>query len=160
MDNIKGILRIANSDINGSKTIYHGLTKIKGISFMFSNAICNNLNLDKFRKIGTLNEQEVKAIESLIKDPSSLPKWLLNRRKDYDTGKDLHLVSAQLNLSKEFDIKRLKKLKSYRGIRHALGQPVRGQRTRSHFRTGISVGVQRKAALTAQKAAEKEKKKG
>ena len=159
MDNIKGILRIANSDINGSKTIYHGLTKIKGISFMFSNAICNNLNLDKFRKIGTLNEQEVKAIESLIKDPSSLPKWLLNRRKDYDTGKDLHLVSAQLNLSKEFDIKRLKKLKSYRGIRHALGQPVRGQRTRSHFRTGISVGVQRKAALTAQKAAEKEKKK-
>ena len=160
MDNIKGILRIANSDINGSKTIYHGLTKIKGISFMFSNAICNNLNLDKFRKIGTLNEQEVKAIESLIKDPSSLPKWLLNRRKDYDTGKDLHLVSAQLNLSKEFDIKRLKKLKSYRGIRHALGQPVRGQRTRSHFRTGISVVVQRKAALTAQKAAEKEKKKG
>ena len=126
---------------------------------MFSNAICNNLNLDKYRKIGTLNEQEVKSIESLIKDPSSLPKWLLNRRKDYDTGKDLHLVSAQLNLSKEFDIKRLKKLKSYRGIRHALGQPVRGQRTRSHFRTGISVGVQRKAALTAQKAAEKEKKK-
>ena len=159
MDNIKGILRIANSDINGSKTIYQGLTKIKGISFMFSNAICNNLNLDKYRKIGTLNEQEVKAIESLIKDPSSLPKWLLNRRKDYDTGKDLHLTSAQLNLSKEFDIKRLKKLKSYRGIRHALGQPVRGQRTRSHFRTGISVGVQRKAALTAQKAAEKEKKK-
>ncbi|MEK6835874.1 MAG: 30S ribosomal protein S13 [Nanoarchaeota archaeon] len=159
MENIKGIIRVANSDIVGTKPIYDGLRKIKGVNFMFSNAICNYLNLDKFRKIGTLNEKEIKSIEELIKNPADLPKWLLNRRKDYDTGKDLHLTGATLNLSKEFDIKRLKKIKSYRGIRHALGQPVRGQRTRSHFRTGISVGVQRKAAVAAQKSAEKEGKK-
>jgi len=42
-----------------------------------------------------------------------------------------------LNMAKmtSKDIKRLKKIKSYRGIRHNLGQPVRGQRTKSHFRT-------------------------
>ena len=74
-------------------------------------------------------------------------------------GKNLHLTGADLTLSKEVDIKRLKRIKSYRGLRHAIGQPVRGQRTRSHFRTGVSVGVQRKAAKIAQAAAEKESKK-
>ena len=156
-EKLRGILRIINTDIVGTKSIYDGLRKIKGVSFMFCNAICNNLNLDKTRKIGSLNEEETKKIEELIKNPTSLPLWLVNRRKDYDTGKNLHLTGAQLNLTKEFDIKRMKKMKSYKGMRHAWGQPVRGQRTRSHFRTGISIGVQRKAALVKQ--AEKEPKK-
>ncbi len=159
MDNIKGILRIANTDIIGTKSISDGLRKIKGIGFMFSNAICNNLEIEHKRKIGSLNEDEVKKIEHLIKNPSSLPQWMLNRRRDYDTGKNLHVAGSDLGFTKEFDIKRMKKLKSYKGMRHAIGQPVRGQRTRSHFRTGISVGVQRKAAATAQKAAEKDSKK-
>ena len=70
----------------------------------------------------------------------------------------MHLTGADLTLSKELDIKRLKKIKSYRGIRHSIGQPVRGQRTRSHFRTGVSVGVQRKTVSKAQVEAAKEKK--
>jgi len=48
-------------------------------------------------------------------------------------------------LQTEFDIKRLKKIKSYRGLRHVLGQPVRGQRTRGHFRKNKAVGVTGKA---------------
>ena len=158
MESIKGIVRISNFDIFGNKTIYNGLRKIKGVSFMLSNAICNNLNLDKDRKIGTLNEEEIKKIESLIEHPDKFPIWLLNRRKDFETGKDLHLTGSKLTLSKEFDIKKLKRIKSYRGLRHAIGQPVRGQRTRSHFRTGTSVGVQRKAAAKTQKAEGKGKK--
>ena len=154
MEDVKGIIRIASFDIIGTKTIYNGLRKIKGVSFMFSNAICNHLNIDEKRKIGTLNEKEVNEIESLIKNPEKLPAWIINRRNDYETGKNLHLTGAGLSLSKEFDIKRLKKIKSYRGLRHAIGQPVRGQRTRSHFRTGASVGVQRKAAKIAQAQAE------
>ena len=161
MENVKGIIRIASVDIFGDKSVYNGLKKIKGVSFMFSNAICNYLDLDRNKKIGTLTEEEVKKIESLLQHPNELPLWLLNRRKDPETGKELHLTSSALLLSKEFDIKRLKKIRSYRGIRHALGQPVRGQRTRSHFRTGVSVGVQRKAAKIAQAASEagKDKKK-
>lgn len=159
MENLKGIVRIVNTDIIGTKTIYNGLRRIKGISFMLSNAICNHLNIDNSRKIGSLNEEEVKKIENLIKNPDDLPAWILNRRKDFDTGKNLHLTGALLNLSKEFDIKRMKKLKTYKGMRHSWGQPVRGQRTRSHFRTGISVGVQRKAALASSKPADKDKKK-
>jgi len=158
MDNLKGIVRIANFDILGNKKIYNGLMKIKGISFMFSNAICNYLDLDKNRKIGALTEDEIKKIQGLIENPDKFPVWILNRRRDYETGKDLHLTGSNLILSKDLDIKRLKKLKSYRGLRHAIGQPVRGQRTRSHFRTGISVGVQRKAAAKAQATSNKGKK--
>ncbi|MEK6834947.1 MAG: 30S ribosomal protein S13 [Nanoarchaeota archaeon] len=158
MENIKGIIRIAGVDVIGTKNIYNGLRKIKGVSFMFSNAICHTLNLDESRKIGTLSEEEVKTIESLISNPEKLPQWLINRRKDYDTGKNLHLTGSNLTLSKELDIKRLKKIKSYRGLRHAIGQPTRGQRTRSHFRTNISVGVQRKTIVKAKASEKKEKK--
>lgn len=133
----KQIVRIASVDIPGDMTIYAGLTKIKGISWSFSNAICNALGLDKNRKISSLTEEEIQKIMDFIKNPE-VPEWLLNRRKDRETGKNKHLITAELELQKEFDIKRLKRIKCYRGIRHLLGQPVRGQRTRSHFRAKVS----------------------
>jgi ribosomal protein S13 len=45
------IIRIASKDIAGNKTLYAGLTKIKGVSWAFSNAICNKLQLDKKEKL-------------------------------------------------------------------------------------------------------------
>ncbi|MBU4308527.1 MAG: 30S ribosomal protein S13 [Nanoarchaeota archaeon] len=68
-----------------------------------------------------------------MKNPK-LPEFLFNRLKDFETGENKYLVGSDLELKKEFDIKRLKKIKSYRGIRHAAGLPLRGQRTRSNFR--------------------------
>lgn len=141
------IIRIMQTDIDGEKQIYVGLTKIKGISWSFANALCNKLSLDKKRKVASLSTEEIKKIENFIKNPA-LPSFLLNRRKDFDTGKDLHLLTTDLELRRDFDIKRLKKIRSYRGLRHALGQPVRGQRTKSHFRKkGKSVGVIHKAKI-------------
>ncbi len=141
------IIRIMQTDISGEKQLYVGLTSIKGISWSFSNALCNKLGLGKKRKIESLNSEEIKKIEEFIKNPI-LPNFLLNRRKDLDTGKDLHLIGSDLDLRKDFDIKRLKKIRSYKGLRHALGQPVRGQRTRSHFRQkGKAVGVLKKAKV-------------
>jgi len=156
---IKAIVRISNNDLDGNKNIYMALKKIKGISFMFSNAICNCLDLDKRRKAGALSEKEIKEIESLIENSNKFPKWLLNRRKDYDTGEDFHLIGSKLKLTNDFDIKRLKKIKSYRGLRLSQGLPVRGQKTRSHFRKGRSVGVQKKK-LQQQKKESDEKKSG
>ena len=141
------IIRIMQTDIPGEKQVYVSLTKIKGISWSFANAICNKLNLDKRRKVVSLSEEEIKKIENFVKNPE-LPIFLFNRRKDFDTGKDSHLLTSDLELRKDFDIKRLKKIRSYRGLRHALGQPVRGQRTKSHFRKkGKSVGVIHKAKI-------------
>ncbi len=72
-----------------------------------------------------------------------------------ETGKDKHLTGNELKLQKEFDIRFLKKIKCYRGMRHAYGLPVRGQRTRGNFRKGAAVGVMKKAAKVAAAAAGK-----
>jgi len=127
------LMRILAKDIEGKMTIYAGLSKIKGISWTFSNAICKKLKLDKKRKIGSLTEEEIEKIEKFAKK-SELPEYLLNRRKDFNSGEDKHLVGSDLDLTKEFDIKRLKKIKSYRGLRHLNNLPLRGQRTKSNFR--------------------------
>lgn len=140
------IVRIMQTDIPGEKKIIVGLTNIKGISWSFSNAICRKLKIDIDKKIGELNEKEVEKIIEFIKKPD-VPRFLLNRRNDFETGEDSHAIGNDLDLKKEFDIRRLKKIRTYRGLRHATGQPTRGQRTRSHFRARgkkKSVGVQKK----------------
>ena len=134
------MIRILSTDIPVNKSVYVGLTRIKGISWGFSNAICRSLKIGRSKKIKDLNEQEIEKISSFVKNVK-LPDFLMNRRKDFETGKSSHLIGGDLDLKKEFDIKRMRKIKSYKGVRHILGQPVRGQRTKSHFRKNKSVGV-------------------
>jgi len=136
------LVRILSKDIEGRNTIYHGLTKVKGISWSMANAICKALKLDKRRKIGSLTNEEIKKISEFMAKPS-LPGYLFNRKRDFETGENKHLLGTSLELQHEFDIKRLRKIRSYRGYRHAMGLPVRGQRTKSHFRKnrGRSVGI-------------------
>ena len=134
------IVRILSEDIEGGMKIYPGLAKIKGVSWSLSNAVCKKLKLDKNRKIGSLTQEEIKKISEFIKDPK-LPQYLLNRRRDFSTGEDKHLVGSDLELQKEFDIKRLRKIRSYKGIRHSVGLPVRGQRTRGNFRKNRRKGA-------------------
>ena len=144
----ESLVRIAMTDIPGKIAVYAGLTRVKGISWTISSAVCKKLNIDKKRKISTLSEQEIEKITSFIKNPQ-LPSGLLNRRKDFETGVDKHLITTELDLSREFDVRRMKKIRSYKGVRHMLGQPVRGQRTRAHFRKGRSVGVTRTKVKSA-----------
>lgn len=153
---IKTIVRIANTDINGEKPIVEALKGIKGIGNSMSKAICEVLGLEKSTKAGSLTENDIQKIEDVIKEPLKfgIPPFLLNRRKDPETGKDLHLVSSELEIRKKFDIQKEIELKTYRGIRHMYGLPVRGQRTRSSFRKGKVVGVMKKA-----KTVKKEEKK-
>lgn len=127
------IVRILQTDIPGNKNVLTGLTYIKGVSWTISNAICKIVKINQNIKISDLIEEDINKITSFLKDPK-IPSYLMNRRNDFETGKDSHLITANLDMKKEFDIRRLKKIRSYRGLRHALGQPTRGQRTRSHFR--------------------------
>jgi small subunit ribosomal protein S13 len=139
------LIRILSKDIEGGLNVYVGLTKIKGISWSLSNAICKSLKLDKKRKIGSLTKEEIDQINDFVKKPK-IPVFLLNRKSDYETGEDKHLLGTNLELQKEMDIGRLKKIKSYKGLRHSIGLPLRGQRTRSHFRRNKrkSVGIKKK----------------
>ena len=143
------IVRIVNTDLDGAKPIKHSLRKIKGVGFMLANIICDMAKIDKLKKTGTLENEEISRLNEVIQNPSKydIPAWMLNRRKDYETSTDMHLVGTDLRVSKEADVKRLMKVKSYRGMRHAWKLPVRGQRTRSNFRPnkGKVMGVKRKS---------------
>ena len=132
----KHLVRIVNTDLKGSVPVGHALMKIQGVSFNFSNAICSGISIDKSKKVGDLSEKEIELIDDCIKNPKkyNIPEWMYNRRGDVVSGEDRHVVSSDLKIEKEFDIKRLKKIKSYKGLRHAVGLPVRGPRTRSNFR--------------------------
>ena len=134
------IVRILSKDIEGNYGVYTGLTKVRGVSWGISNAICRALKIDKKRKISSLTNEEIEKISKFIKNPI-FPAYLFNRQKDFETNENKHLIGADLELQTEFDIKRLKKIKSYRGLRHSLGQPTRGQRTKGHFRKNKSKGV-------------------
>ncbi|SRR3972149_5803393 len=134
------IIRIMSKDIEGNMNVYPGLTRIKGISWGISNAVCRILKIEKNRKIGSLTEGEIKKISEFIKE-MKFPVFLVNRRFDFEDGTNKHLSGSDLELRKDFDIKRLKKIKSYKGLRHQLGLPVRGQRTQSHFRVKRMKGV-------------------
>jgi small subunit ribosomal protein S13 len=142
------ILRITDTDVDGTLKAPYALRKIKGISLNLANAILKKAGIDPNMRAGFLTEEEVEKIEEIIKEPTKygLPAWLLNRRKDLETGKDTHLISADLILRTKTDIEKMKELKSWRGYRHAYGLKVRGQRTRTTGRTGKAIGVKKKVA--------------
>jgi len=158
---ISAIIRVAGTDLNGEKKLINAIRGIKGVSHAMARAICTATSFDPNVKLGSLTPQEMEKLESVIKDPLSygIPTWYVNRRKDPETGKDVYLSGSDLDVARKFDIQKMVDMKSYKGVRHMLGLPVRGQRTRSSFRKGRVVGVVRKAIKIALAKADEEKKK-
>jgi len=142
----KYIVRIAGTDIDGKLKLPYGLAEIKGIGYTTALAIARILGLDPDMRIGFLTEEEVRKIEDAVKDLTrlGLPSWLYNRRKDYETGVDKHLIGADLIFHARRDIEREIRIGSWRGVRHKLGLKVRGQRTATTGRLGMTVGVRKK----------------
>ncbi len=138
-----------NTDVDGSLKIPYALTTVKGISLNLANAIAKKAGMNLDKRAGFLTEGEIDKIEEIIKDPakSGLPAWLLNRRKDLDTGINKHMISADLVLRTKMDIDQMKEMKSWRGYRHAYGLKARGQRTRTTGRAGKALGVKKRAII-------------
>jgi len=131
------------NDIPGERKSIVGLTQIKGIGYNFATAILDTLKINTNSNIGNLSDVEVKSIEKLILDPiaGGIPIWFLNRRKDIETGADLHLLTSDIPFTLRNDIERERITASWRGYRHLSGLKVRGQRTRTSGRKGGAVGV-------------------
>ena len=142
------ILRIMGTDVQGTLKTVYALTNIKGVSLSLSNAILKKAGVNPDLRVGLLSESEIDKIEEIIKEPNrfGLPTWLFNRRKDAETGKDTHLLSANLVLRTKMDIDQAKEIRSWRGYRHAYSLKVRGQRTKTTGRAGKSLGVKKKTA--------------
>ncbi|HIP24881.1 MAG TPA: 30S ribosomal protein S13 [Archaeoglobus profundus] len=146
MTGFKHIVRIADTDLDGNKSVVMALTGIKGIGLRMARAIVNALGLDANKKLGELDDETIERLRKFVEEEleQHLPPWMFNRRKDPYSGKDLHLLAKDVDLARKLDIERLIRIKCYRGIRHAKGKKVRGQRTRSTGRKGMTVGVIRK----------------
>ncbi len=142
----KYIVRIAGTDIDGKLPLVYGLSEIKGIGYTTALAILRTLGIDPFMRAGFLSEQEIARLDEVVKDITRLgfPAWLYNRRKDYETGLNKHLITSELLFHVRRDIEREIRIASWRGVRHKLGLKVRGQRTKTTGRLGMTVGVKKK----------------
>jgi len=140
------IVRLLGRDLDGTKKVAFALTNIKGINLRLADAILKKANIPQEKRLGFLSEAETRRIEETVINLQNqdLPVWLFNRRKDPETGEDVHLTTSDLDLQIKADIERMKAIKSWRGYRHAYGLKVRGQRTRTTGRKGRSVGVRKR----------------
>ena len=144
-DDLSYMLRMADTDIDGLKTLRTALTAVRGVGDRTAANICKITGFDPGMKAGHLDATQQETLRLAIENyAQNVPLWMLNRQRDLESGDELHLSGQDLKLTHEDDISRLREIKCYRGIRHAGGHKVRGQRGRSNGRFGLTLGVQRK----------------
>jgi len=139
-------IRISKTDLEGKNPLEYALQDMKGIGRAMARAVIRVTELDPKQQAGYLADEDVLKIESVLEDPAThgIPSWMFNRKKDVYSGLDKHLIETDLVLTVQEDITNMKKIRCYKGVRHELRLPCRGQRTRGSFRKGTSMGVKRK----------------
>ena len=107
--------RVIGIDIPDNKRLEISLMYIYGIGRKLSNQICTKLGLDRNMRAHNLTEDDIAKINALLTSQ--------------------YTVEGDLRRQVQNNIKRLISIHCYRGMRHRLGLPVRGQRTRTNART-------------------------
>ena len=150
---IRYIVRINNKDLLGIKPVYKAIQDIKGIGQRTGKTLAaifeRETGISAATRIGELTEEQDRKLEEIVVHPDKhgLPKWSMNRQKDFETGAAGHLVLSELDFAIRKDLQRLNQIKSYRGLRLSWGLTVRGQKTKStHRGKGTVVGVMKKDA--------------
>ncbi len=154
---IRHIVRIAGTDLDGKRSVAYALTSIKGISRRIAKILSVNAGLDPQATIGYLKDAETDKLQLTVDNITTiLPSWMVNKQNDIMSGEDRHLIGTDVLLGLNEDLNLMKKMRSYRGVRHERGLKVRGQRTRSTGRKGRTVGVTRALIQAKQKEAKAE----
>ena len=107
--------RMMGVDIPNDKQIQYSLTYLYGVGLYLAREICEKLSIDPTRRASDLSEEELSRISTMLE-------------RDYTVEGPLRRQIAQ-------NISRLREIRSYRGIRHRRGLPVRGQRSKTNART-------------------------
>ena len=165
-EEIRGIVHVLGKDIKGQVELDRALRQVKGIgtrlSLIFAEVISREINVPKNIQIGKLSDEQLDKVEEIIKSPAKykIPSYLFNRRKDIETGEDIHITGSDVVFVTRSDVERQKTLYTWRGFRHAYGQKVRGQSTRTSGRKGMTVGVTKSktAPGSSQKSADQKGK--
>ncbi len=110
----KNLARIAGVDIPRNKRVEISLTYIYGVGKSISNEILARAEVNKDTKVKDLTEEEVGKIRKIV---------------------DEYKIEGELRKEIRLNIKRLTDIKCYRGLRHRMGLPVRGQKTKTNART-------------------------
>ncbi len=136
MASFKHIVRVANTDLKGEKPLVISLQRIKGVGHNLAAAICHVCGIPKEKRTGELSDAEAAKLDETVRGPEAagIPAWMLNRRKDVESGEDKHLLLSDIDYQLDQDKKREMKSRSYKGVRYQAKLPVRGQRTRSNYR--------------------------
>jgi len=161
---LKHIVRIRGVDIPGEKKVSNALRDIKGVGKTYAKAIMRVAGVPD-KQIGYFAEADFAKVEAVFADPKKhgIPAWMLNRRKDFETGDNRHVIEADLAFATRSDIEFMKKIRCRTGIRHSFGLTVRGQRTKSTGRKGKIIGVVKKTLMGTPKKTpgkKEEEKKG
>ena len=107
--------RIAGTDLPGKKRIEYALTYIYGIGLHKSRLILKATSIDFDKRTAQLTEDEIASIRNEIQAT--------------------HIVEGDLRKQTAMNIKSLMDIGSYRGLRHRVGLPCRGQKTKTNART-------------------------
>ena len=158
-DELRGIVHLVGKDVKGQVPLIDALRQVKGVGFrlskIFGRIISKEMNVSVETPIGMFTEDQTDKMEEIIKSPSKykIPAYLYNRRKDMETGKDVHIAGSDVVFSMRGDVERQKTLYTWKGYRHAYGQKVRGQGTRTTGRKGLTMGVTKSKIAGAAKPA-------
>ena len=107
--------RLMGVDIPNDKQIQYSLTYLYGVGLARSREICQKLGIKPETPASDINDETVVQIAGMLE-------------RDYTVEGPLRRQTTQ-------NISRLREIKAYRGIRHRVGLPVRGQRTKTNART-------------------------
>ncbi|MEZ6087514.1 MAG: 30S ribosomal protein S13 [Pirellulaceae bacterium] len=107
--------RILGVDIPNDKQVQYSLTYLFGVGLHTAREACERLQIDPKRPASDLTEEEVSKLAAFLESE--------------------YVVEGPLRRQLSSNISRLREIKSYRGVRHRLGLPVRGQRTKTNART-------------------------
>lgn len=145
-EQIQHIIRLYNTNIDGTKKTAFALTAIRGIGLRFGKAVVSRAGVSLNKRAGELSSEEINKIQEVINDPIAfgIPGYFLNHQKDVVDGLDSQLVGIKLDGDLRMRIERGKKNKETRMLRLAAGLKVRGQRTKSNGRKTSSLGAPRK----------------
>lgn len=159
-ENFRYIVRIMNTDIDGNRTVGMGIQNVKGVGPRVAAVVAKRTGIKPSEKMGNLSEAQTDEITKIIASyPEFAPHWAVNRQNDIETGEDTHIFGVDLDIMRKDDINRMKMIRCYKGVRHEQGQKVRGQKTRSNGRTGLTMGVSRQKAQPGAGASSGESKK-
>jgi len=120
---VRAIVRVGDTDLDGGKATAFALARIKGIGISSAFAICRRLGIDPYVPLGSLSDEQISKLDWAVRNLHEIaPAWFLNRRRDPVSGRDVHLIGSELILAAKSDIDLMKKLEGHEARRRAEGQ--------------------------------------